>query len=197
MGRECSNVIGLSLNERNVNCCLLVVTCVVSINYANGWFVWKELVLKMSGIADAPEWQKLKRLRCRGVTLEFVPVRGFPQSCGPKFLLPVLLPLLPQTWTPPQSLCEVIGSRELFPTLRIQRSLSVRSTKLSSTQEAGSNAYLTVCWMRSLLQVDLRAGPRKSEAPHPLLGMYILPTVPTRMTPWETKVLLRPTGLNW
>ena len=50
---------------------------------------------------------------------------------------------------------------------------------------------------------DMAAGPRHSEAPHPLsiLEIYVLLTIPivgatSRMQPWESKVLLRPSGLN-
>ena len=50
--------------------------------------------------------------------------------------------------------------------------------------------------------VDPRTGHRQSEASHPspVLGMYVLPTVlalgaTSSMQPWESNVLLRPSGL--
>ena len=36
-----------------------------SIKYAYVWFVWRALVLKMPGTAEAPGRRKFKLLRCR------------------------------------------------------------------------------------------------------------------------------------
>lgn len=110
----------------------------------------------------------------------FVPVRGFPQSYGPKFLLPILLPLLPQTLTPPQTLSEVIGNWELFP---IWESNSHSLSEVYKVIQHPKGRFKCLhdstfeVIERTLLKVDLRAGPRQSEAPHPH-RMLVLLTIP-------------------
>lgn len=82
----------------------------------------------------------------------------------------------------------------------------------SKEEEGGivntANCYSKLIWSlltevinRTRLLVDTRVGSGQLEAPHPCLGMYILPTIPIQgaissMQPWNSRVLLRPPGLG-
>lgn len=204
MGRECSNVIGLSLNESSVNCCLLVVTCVVSINYANGWFVWKAFVLKMSGIADAPERQKLKLLSCRDVTVDFCPCKRLSTVMWSQ------VSAANTTTTPATDLNPPSNSKWGYRKSGIisnfenpMVTLCQRSIKLSSTQEAGSNAYLTLCW-RSLRGHSWRLTWELDPGNQKLLTPFLECSFCSPFPQWELfqgwlleRLQLRPPGLNW